>query len=260
MEKKIKLVVSDLDGTILQKEESELSEQFISLIRQLKAKNISFCAATGRQYDNVYRLFQPVCEEIYYICENGGVLAKGSELYSVKEMPKQLGENIIKVIEETPECEVLLSGLHTSYILPYNKAYLFHLQHVLKNNCTTIQNFSEVTEPYIKISLYKESGVDDVLDYFIKRFADKAQIRAAKSGDCWIDFIYSDINKGAALMELCSILNIEKEACIAFGDNDNDLHMFDIAGTSYAMSHSAQHIKQSANFVCERVEDIIKSI
>ena len=53
----IKLIASDLDGTLLQNEAQELTPRAIDLISQLTQKGIHFVAASGRQYDNERRVF-----------------------------------------------------------------------------------------------------------------------------------------------------------------------------------------------------------
>jgi len=48
----IKLVVSDMDGTLLNSK-GEVSKQFFSLFKKLQEKNINFCAASGRQHNSI---------------------------------------------------------------------------------------------------------------------------------------------------------------------------------------------------------------
>ena len=49
----IKLVASDLDGTLLLHKAQSLPEEIFSLIRQLEELGIMFVAASGRQYPNM---------------------------------------------------------------------------------------------------------------------------------------------------------------------------------------------------------------
>lgn len=60
----IKLVASDLDGTLLFKGAQSLPEEIFPLIRQLKKMGILFVAASGRQYANMKKMFRPVVEMI----------------------------------------------------------------------------------------------------------------------------------------------------------------------------------------------------
>ena len=55
----IKLIASDLDGTLLHGGAQELPQRTIQLIHELTQKGIHFVAASGRQYPNMRRLFAP---------------------------------------------------------------------------------------------------------------------------------------------------------------------------------------------------------
>ena len=54
---KIKFIASDLDGTLLLNGAQKVSEELIPLIKRLNDEGIIFCAASGRQYPNLRRLF-----------------------------------------------------------------------------------------------------------------------------------------------------------------------------------------------------------
>ena len=71
---KIKFIASDLDGTLLLNGAQKVSEELIPLIKRLNDEGIIFCAASGRQYPNLRRLFGEVADELMYICENGSVI------------------------------------------------------------------------------------------------------------------------------------------------------------------------------------------
>ena len=60
----IKLIASDLDGTLLQDGTQELTPRAISLIHSLTQKGIHFVAASGRQYTNERIVFDKIKDEI----------------------------------------------------------------------------------------------------------------------------------------------------------------------------------------------------
>lgn len=62
-ESMIKLIASDVDGTLLRGgEDTPLPTALPELILRLKEKGIFFVAASGRQYPNLRRVFGPVQE------------------------------------------------------------------------------------------------------------------------------------------------------------------------------------------------------
>ena len=72
----IRLVCSDIDGTLLQYGKKTLEAEILSQIKALSARGILFCPASGRQYTSLRLLFAPVADCCVFLCENGGVLFK----------------------------------------------------------------------------------------------------------------------------------------------------------------------------------------
>ena len=63
----IKLIASDLDGTLLLNHAQSLNPGTAKLIHELTKQGRIFAAASGRQYPNLYRLFHGVEDEIAYL-------------------------------------------------------------------------------------------------------------------------------------------------------------------------------------------------
>ena len=58
----IKLICSDIDGTLLQYGRKELEDEIFEQIRELHRRGILFCPASGRQYTSLRKLFAPVAD------------------------------------------------------------------------------------------------------------------------------------------------------------------------------------------------------
>ena len=76
----IKLIASDVDGTLMQEGERVIPPSLFPLIRSMKEKGIHFAVCSGRQYANLRRLFAPVADDIGYICENGSLVVWQNEV------------------------------------------------------------------------------------------------------------------------------------------------------------------------------------
>ena len=55
--------------------------------------------------------------------------------------------------------------------------------------------------------------------------------------------------KGAALQAACDHLELDPQTVIAFGDAENDLEMFKLAGASVAMGQAEDRVKAAADYV-----------
>ena len=58
----IRLVASDVDGTLLRREGDTIDPAVFVQIRRLMGAGVAFCAASGRQYNSLRRLFAPLGE------------------------------------------------------------------------------------------------------------------------------------------------------------------------------------------------------
>jgi len=65
----------------------------------------------------------------------------------------------------------------------------------------------------------------------------------------------TDATKGAALTETCAHMGIAPSQVVAFGDAENDLDMFQIAGASVAMGQADDATKAAATFVSKANTD-----
>ena len=66
----IKLIASDIDGTLVHDGTHELNPELCDVILQLKEKGIQFAAASGRQWASIEDLFDPIKERIFYLSDN----------------------------------------------------------------------------------------------------------------------------------------------------------------------------------------------
>lgn len=258
MERRIKFIASDLDGTLLLNGAQRTSDELIPLIKKLTKLGIIFCAASGRQYPNLRRLFREVADELMYICENGSVIIYKDRLLDKTPMDTELGREIIRTITEVKQCEVLVSGERTSYINPKTESYLVRMRDIVKNDICLVDNLENINEEYVKISVYDPDGIENTEEYFLNAFAGRAQ--SCVSGKQWLDYTAPGVNKGSAIQTIQRLMGIKKEECLAFGDNYNDIEMFNMVGYPVVMKHAVSQVKMHAKYETERVEESLKRI
>ena len=79
----IKLIASDMDGTLLRDDKS-YSEEFQDVYEEMKKRNMKFMVASGNQYDLLLSKFdESIRDDLIYLCENGTkVVYQGETLYT----------------------------------------------------------------------------------------------------------------------------------------------------------------------------------
>lgn len=254
----IRYVASDLDGTLLKKGAQSLNSEIFDLILMLKEKGIRFIAASGRQYDNLYRLFAPVQDEISYIAENGSLCVHSNEVVSRGLIDRELGLRIIEEIKKHPDFHCLLSCESTAYTDSTDQRFIDHMHNVIKYKIKEVPDLFDVKEPFLKLAVLDFHGTNETEQIFKEKFS--SEIKVVTSGNLWVDFIAPNANKGSGLSDITKHLGIPLEDGIAFGDQYNDIEMLRMAGIGYAMSDCAPGVEKYADLQTESVEKVLYTL
>lgn len=255
----IKLIASDLDGTLLLNGAQQLPEDIFPLLRKLKEMGILFVAASGRQYSNMKRLFAPVASDMAFICENGAVAFWKDELLYENLFDRELMMDILNAVEERKDTEFTCSAKDYHYIMPKTEEFKNLMQNVVKVDCKIIGSTDEITEPCVKMAVYDKEGVtEEALEYWRNRFSDRC--RVVTSGFAWIDFIPFDTNKAKGVKKFQEMLHISMEECLVFGDEYNDIEMLQAVKYSFAMSHSKTGVRAEAHYETDRVQPVLEKL
>lgn len=254
----IKIIASDMDGTLLLNGCQQVSDRAISIIKQLHDKGILFVAASGRQYPNLYRNFKDVAKHMAFICENGSLVMYQDEVLYKSAMASEIAKNLCEAIYERTGCEVLISGQNTSYLLPKTDSYIHRMKSIVKNNVVVVNSLQDIPEDIIKISVYEKEGISHSASYFTSLFGDK--LKATISGESWLDFVNPLVNKGAALSHLLDYLSLSPDEAMAFGDNYNDLEMLSLVSYGYVMENAVPDIKNRYSLKTSLVEDTLETL
>ncbi len=258
----IKLVASDLDGTLLQGGAQDLSPRSIQLIRSLIEKGIHFVAASGRQYDNERRVFSTFLDDISYIAENGSVCIHKGEVISRSTIDPDLCKRILEEIKREDNFEIVVSREDSCFIENNHSEFVNHIVNVMKNTTQIVDDVRNVEGPILKIAICNMHDGPHIIDKYLKHLQDLfgSEIKVVTSGNIWIDFIAPGTNKGTALEKLITRLGIKPEECMAFGDQYNDVEMLQFVGTSYAMSNAAPGISYYSTYVTDSVDDVLEDL
>ncbi len=258
----IKLVASDLDGTLLQGGAQKLTPRAIELINKLTQNGIYFVAASGRQYDNQRRVFDEIKDNISYIAENGSICIHQGKVISRATIGDSLAAKIIAEIKKQKHFEVVLSREDCCFIEDNDPAFVNHIVHVMKNTTQIVKDIATVKGPILKIAICNMTDGPHIIDKYLRHLQNMfgEEIKVVTSGNLWIDFIAPGANKGTALQDLMNLFHLQPEECMAFGDQYNDVEMLQLAGTSYAMSNAAPGISYYSTYVTASVEEVLEDL
>lgn len=255
----IRLIASDIDGTLLQNGATEIPPEIFAHIRRLGGKGILFCPASGRQYTSLRRLFAPVADKVPFLCENGAVVyGAGSPgpILSKTAMDRRLSEELCREILALPGVEVLISGADTSYLCPKTPDLEEKIRWFLGNRTAVLPGPEEVPEDIVKISAYCPRDMEAVKAALFPKW--EVHFRCAVAGAVWLDFTLAD--KGVGLRRLCKALSLDLKEVMAFGDNYNDVSMLEQVGHPYLMENAASELRARFSTRCRTVAEVLETL
>ena len=225
-----KLILSDLDGTLVPEGEGSLPEKLVKVVDRLQRAGIPFAVASGRQYESLRRVFDPLEQPPLIAALNGGCIFREGKCLFTDPMPQEAALEIARQAEKWPGCEVILETAKECWAYRSKGAMAAQLKR-RKYHFAEIDDLSQLTGQVIKVACYlPEGGVEDLLTWGQAQWG--SQVTVVRSGELWVDFNVAD--KGKGLRAACGLVGISTEEVLSFGDNLNDAPMLKIAGAGYA--------------------------
>ncbi|KZL89914.1 Cof-type HAD-IIB family hydrolase [Clostridium magnum] len=251
-----KWCVCDMDGTLLNSKDI-ISEENEAALKKLQQMGLEVIIASGR----VDLLMKPFIKQLNLkgniICCNGGLIKNietGEILYS-KVMDKgavreiidyALGNNINFLIYTN---KVVYSNKNNPKAEKYEKLNM-SLSKDLQIPITYIDD--SIIKNIHNIDIFKILLVCDnheIVKVAQKHLSKSDKLTAVSSVKGLLDIMASNTSKGHGLKILSDKLDVDLDKVIAFGDNYNDVEMFQCVGMPIAMGNAEEDVKLQAKYV-----------
>ncbi|KZK08655.1 hydrolase haloacid dehalogenase-like family [Lactococcus cremoris] len=251
----IKLVLTDLDGTFLNKNGSFDQTYYEKIKTIMDQNNIAFAPCTGKQCERVEELFDTDISDNIWILGDSATRIKHKGKYIYESLlPNKLGIQIVEKLEEIASDHIIIACTPTA---AYIKSTVSEedTQKVKKSYALvkTQANLQDIEEDFVKITVYDQKlrAFENVKQ--LSNFESQAYIVASEAA--WIDISNYNVHKGTTVQELQKILGVTKEETIAFGDGLNDIELLEAAGCSFAVNNAFDIVKEKADFITKSNEE-----
>lgn len=245
----IKLVVSDLDGTLLS-DKHELSCEVERGIGEFTAAGGLFTIATGRSWPAVRDIAQRLSIRLPLILCNGAMLADCQRVYY--SSPIQLG-GLGDVFAGAAKAGLaVLLFQHTAVYGFGSRKGIERFMEKEKVNCDIIaprkeelQGMSALKAVMIgdfekSAGLWRSCGMEDSMAYDV-----------LQSESDFFEIVSHGENKGKAMLALAKLLGVSRQEILAVGNHMNDRDMLKEAGIGAAVSNCWNDLKGHADYLCK---------
>lgn len=218
----IKLIASDLDGTLLDPA-GNLPAETYSAIEKLYRKGITFCAASGRQLTALEKMFAPVADKILLIAENGALIARAGKILYSETVPPEAAVRTLRAVREFRNAYPLLCTPSRAYYEDETMPFLGYVRaSYISNERGELAKIAE-SEKICKIAVYDGEGPER--NCMQRLPAMLPDLRVTMSGGNWLDVSGKTAHKGFALRRIQQEYSFAPCECAAFGDHMNDYEM-----------------------------------
>ena len=249
----IKLIATDMDGTILDSQGLLDLPRLEKILDRLEEKGIRFVIATGNEIHRVRQLLGHLTDRVVLIVANGAKIFENNQLIQVETWDNELVEKALTFFKGQ-ECQnqFVITSMNGGFVKEgtiFTQLDKFMTPEMIELFYQRM-NFVEELHPelfggVLKMSLVVgEDKTDQVQEDFNQVF--NGYVQAVSSGYGCLDIIQDGIHKAWALQELLKRWNIKSEEIMAFGDSENDVEMLELAGIAYAMENADEKAKAVA--------------
>lgn len=259
MDKNIKMVGLDLDGTLLNSQK-KISDYTKEVLEKAIKQGCIVLISTGRPLSAVSKEVLDIQGMKYAVTVNGAKilnLETGDVLYS-KPVPFETAVDVLKICEEYDAIPELITGemIYTrAECLTHLEDYYSSssmIEYVL-NTRTPVENVSEMLyqtkQPIDKLRAvfrYPEERME-----VRKRLESMPGLMIANSSSVDLEINVEGADKGTGLLWLGEQLGIQREEIMACGDSYNDYEMLRAVGFAIAMENGEEVIKEIADYVTD---------
>lgn len=241
---KIKMVVTDMDGTLLNSNH-EVSDHFFDLFEELKKRNIQFVAASGRQYNSIIEKLKPIKDDIIVIAENGGYVMRQEQELLATPLSSLHQKDILALLNTAEDIYPVLCGKQNAYITGKSEAFVAKLREYY-TEFKILDHLDNHIGEILKIALYHFENSEAYIYPKVKHL--EGHLKVKVSGENWLDISSPNAHKGYALQKVMDLYSLSSDEIIVFGDYNNDLEMLALANVSVAMANAHPNVKAISRY------------
>ena len=250
----VKMVVTDLDGTLLQADNS-ISTADQETLERLGILGLCRVAATGRNLYKVRLVLNENSPFDYVIFSSGaGIMDwKNQKLIRAMSIPERITRELtkflisekhnFKISRELPDNHNF--GWWESYDCPELKRYVEH--HKKFGDAIKIDpDYLFPSSQFLMFFPIESNQFELVKEKVQSAFPDLSIIKTTSPlnpGFIWIEIFPNGVSKAHGIEEICRITGISQQNTLGIGNDFNDLEMLEFTQHSYVVDNAPEELK-----------------
>ena len=252
--KDIKLIVTDIDGTLLN-DNGELGQESKKLIKELMNENVIVSLATGRLHSAVMEIANELSLNGYIISLDGAMVKSFTDDNTLYESFLKKGQ-VKKAIEISESLLINIALCHAASIFytEYNSVIpsLLSKYGAFYTQVDSYQNYISGTLEIVCSSDMKSSikQMEEKFNFPYSLGCNTSYFRSKKNENIfYLEIRKAGSSKGKALIRLLKHLSIKPMQAAVIGDWYNDITMFQTKAVKVAVANAIPELLNAADFI-----------
>jgi Cof subfamily protein (haloacid dehalogenase superfamily) len=244
----IRLMISDVDGTLVRKDKT-VSDATVEAVERLRAAGVKFTVVSARPLTGVLSILQRLGVEEPVGAYNGGTIAKpdGTVLSAERLDAATARDALARFDLDWVVTWVFADGKWHAKTTdtPHDASEIV----TAAQQPTVVESFDDLVDRIDKIVAVSDDEPRLAALEAQTQVALKGRATVARSQTYYLDVTAPDANKGHGVTELARALGVPLEQTAVIGDGQNDVYMFKVAGLSIAVDNASDEVKTAADHV-----------
>ena len=231
MMQKMKIVFSDIDGTVLTSQHA-VTGQTKAAVKKLVAKDIPFVLVSARMPEAIYPITDDMGIKMSIICYSGAYVLdrEGKELAGTYMEAEPVRQLLTEIGEKSPAVTVNFYSGHHWYVRDKQDARVKREEDITSAESEQAdfgQLLAEGTLPHKILLMAEPADCAAAETYFQQHYP---QFQVARSSDILLEIMDGKVSKAAGIEVMLKAYGFDKSEALSFGDNYNDLAMLKYTG------------------------------
>lgn len=260
----IRLIASDLDGTLFHSDRS-LGKAQVEAVRRTLDAGMVFVAATGRSYEAAYRLVRSQIPEAVLLTLDGAQVWEGDRLVIQHMLSGVDCEKIYEVLRDFP--------VHVKFNGPLDCYMVGEPDEVKENIRKFIRDLRQCDDAAVDEDTYFQdlmaglhvvkspadipgagkvfcfTNETEKIEEMVRALKNRTDFHVVSSGPENFEVTVREASKGPVLKAYADSLGIAPDQVQVFGDSLNDLSMMEQGFHSMAVGNAHPRIREAADEV-----------
>ena len=248
----IKLIATDIDGTIL-KQDFSFNQEVKDCIKRLGEIGVKVVLVTGRMQTAAQFIADQLGLKTPVISYQGGLIKENGKILLEKNLDPKKAREIIKWAKK--------NKVHLNLYMD-EKLYVEHDDDVIRrytgerSGDFIVHDFDTLKLEHVNkllgIDFENADRVTGWLNYLTKKYP---ELYFVKSMPYFCEMAHPEATKATAVKFLQKYYGLAQDEILTIGDQNNDIELLKAGGVKVAMGNATPELKEVADFVTDTVDN-----